>query len=48
MTLNEMENTIHYTTCQYIGLGNIIVVDKDGNEIEKVIFDIENNTLILK
>lgn len=47
MTLNEMEDKIHYVTQQYVGLGNIIVVDKDGNELNEVIFDIENNKLIL-
>lgn len=48
MTLNEMQGQIFNTTCQYVGLGNIVVVDKDGNEIKELYFDVDNNKLILK
>lgn len=48
MTLNEMEGKIYETTVQYVGLGNIIVVDKDSNEINEIIFDTKNNKMILK
>lgn len=33
---------------EYITMNGIQVMDKDGNPIQEIIFDIENNKIILK
>lgn len=48
MELSILLSKINDICKQYIGLGNLKVVDKDGKEISEINFDIENNKLILK